>query len=89
MRSKLNEKDMISVDAKYTGFEDKDFEFCPTNYKEEYLKEICNKDKIHRIQIEVNISKPGQNKLIDLAVLKDGKYRVSRRDLFKKIMIGD
>jgi len=69
MRGRVDEE-MISVEAKYNGFEKKGFNKNFTKYKEGYLEEICNQDEIHKVQIEVNIGKPSENKLVDLAVLK-------------------
>ncbi|MFO7991769.1 MAG: hypothetical protein R6U61_05700 [Thermoplasmata archaeon] len=55
------DEEMVSVEAEYNGFENTGFNKNFTNYKEGYLKGICNPKKIHKVQIEVNIGKPSEN----------------------------
>lgn len=81
------ETEKIEVEAKYKDFEeDSDHEEDYTNYKEKYLKRICNQKEISEVQIEVNIGEKGRNRLLDLAVLgeKVKIYLVNGTKYFKK-----
>ncbi len=67
----------ITVSAKYKNFENEDYSKKYTKYKEKYLERICKRDRIHNVQIRVNVLKQNQNKsgrksrLLDLAVLRE------------------
>ena len=71
MKRKI-ESEEIEIKARYDDFnKNSEHEADYTNYKERYLKRICNQDEISKVQIEVNIGKKGKNRLLDLAVLND------------------
>jgi len=68
----------INVCAKYKEFDDEKYEEDNpyTEYKEKYLEEICDQDRIHKVQIEVNFGNKRNNKLLDLAVLGNDKPKI-------------
>jgi len=90
LQSILSEKcncEKISVeDAKFKNFKDDRYKEDYTDYKEEYLKRICDQDEISKVQIEVNIGEKGKNRLLDLAVLSEQTeiYLINGTKYFKK-----
>ncbi len=72
----------ITASAEYKDFKKEDYEEDYTKYKETYLERICSRNKIHNVQIGVNIGNPkkdkvkGKNKLLDLAVLREKETEI-------------
>lgn len=66
----------ITVSAKYKDFEDEGYEEDYTKYKEKYLRKICEQNKIHNIQMQVNSGNKRENKLLDLAVLRNDNTEI-------------
>ena len=68
------EEPVVSVEGKYEREEDDaPDEFNYTNYKEPYLCNMGKSQKISRVLPEVNIGDRGENKRLDIAVLRDSE----------------
>lgn len=61
----------IMVSADYKDFEDDYYQEDFTDYKEDYLERICDQREIHNVQMKVNFGNRGEDRFLDLAVLRE------------------